>query len=336
MKDDDVNGQNFYLFATPSAFPGIGGTSNTTVGGLTAGDSYEFRIRADYTDGTVSEYFGGGYQTAIISAPAVSVTQFISVVDGSTHLKLSWSGEEAGGGVQVEVRGDPYAGPEWHLLLMGDEDHESWPSEFGGSENGWGAPPALGEQGYITDPAVRGDGTYTYRVRYSAPDGEPSAWSGPSSGTVDNFGETSLAHDLQMRASEVNSSGTSFTIAWSEDVPAQSSLSCALFISDGSESSLDRWDAVPGGVQLDNNFAQNDGNSQITQPFTAEVTGLSPGTTYWVTLWTIPSGAAFPDPFPNPTQYLAASGKTTGQLVTPPPSAPLFCPGPRKCPRWMK
>jgi hypothetical protein len=68
---DEVARDNRYLIGTPGPVDSSG-QGSVTLTGLTLDDTYLFRIRADHSDGTVSDYSGGQVTPTGLPAPTFS------------------------------------------------------------------------------------------------------------------------------------------------------------------------------------------------------------------------------------------------------------------------
>jgi hypothetical protein len=108
-EDTSIAGTNFYNIRTTS------GTGTMTVG-LTGGDSYQFRIRADHNDGSVSDYVSGGVSIPLSDTPGLSGQTF-TIFDGRygpvQEIEVGWSGASVSDGINLEVKSSAWAGNAW-------------------------------------------------------------------------------------------------------------------------------------------------------------------------------------------------------------------------------
>ena len=306
---DEGAGTNYQLIATPgpvtfdpnSVLGSLLGTGTTTVGGLVPGDTYDFRIRADHAGGTASRYappvtIGLG----LPAAPSVVATLWYQ--DAGTfgmwpHDQLGWRGVPAGDGVQIQVRGDAYAGPGWHDL-DNDQGGDDWPADVSG-------PAADGSEGEVYDPGLTIlTGTYEYRVRGTGPGGTVTAWSNPASVSLGSVGGPGPALSL-------SSTDTTVTVTWA-----------------GSALVMQQEGVTP--YSTDEAYAHSYAPTGLPDPatntYSVTYTDLTPGTYYdFVALY----GAGTPyDADPGATQSyvlfatIGRGGIRTTGVAQPAPAAP--------------
>ncbi len=185
---DVASGENYHLYNI-YGHPDAGGNGLDTVG-VTPGQ-WDFRIRADKVDGTVSDYSETQWTVATATAGSATATM-LQVSDGSggttPSLQLSVSGLPPAGGVAIEVRGDAYPGGQWHLVNDGEDN--AWPL---------GSPDETGAELTLFDPGVTvAGGNYEYRVQGSEPDGQPTDWSTATSATFPNTTTGPRAFSLEV------------------------------------------------------------------------------------------------------------------------------------------
>ena len=93
LEEEDITaGQNFALVQTPPAVA-AGGTESAQIYGLISGDTYIFRMRADLSDGTVTEYAQSNPVTITeLSSPDANVLVTTDAVIGRQAITLEWTG----------------------------------------------------------------------------------------------------------------------------------------------------------------------------------------------------------------------------------------------------
>jgi hypothetical protein len=306
--EDQTIGENFHTVDVVGAV-NPSGWETTNFYDLNVGDTYLFRIRADYTDGTVSAYVGGSVTITSEILPNLSVS---AVTIGRTPLLLvGWSGILPEASVTIETRGTPFPGDAWHLITYSSNEDGGWPSDYQGDQSG---TPITGYggglQGYILNPMVIGAGTYQYRIRSTDDDGNPTAWTSPQSGTI---GSMSDGGSLSLTSTD-----TTITAAMTVTVPPNESGPVTLYMDkDGT------GETFPDGLGLMEVFEGTETDSSgdgTTLLFTYTASNLSPSTTYDFVLCTDPD----PDDgeFPESAQFAKGSIATTGTATGIVPAAP--------------
>jgi hypothetical protein len=167
--EDQTIGQNFYLFSQSGAV-GSTSTGTTTISGLTTGDMYAFRIRADHTDTTVSNYVSASFAPSggsiEVSASATKNTTVNEDDPGYYLLDVTWNAAD-----QFDATGAPLTGydVQWRgSSLVG---------------NGWASLGALPDQqalSYLGATELQCDvdrgETGQFRVCAEYSDGTSSGW----------------------------------------------------------------------------------------------------------------------------------------------------------------
>ena len=153
LEEEDLTaGTNFQLVTQPSAIT-PGGPAEIVVLGVTPGNQYQFRIRADLADGTVTAYTTTSLNLPEVGGPTLTATHGVYGAD------LSWSGgADTADGYVLQYR------PSQTALWM-------W----------YGSPvhvPGTSISAYVGDPGL----SFDYRVR--ADDGGAS-WSNVAQATAD-------------------------------------------------------------------------------------------------------------------------------------------------------
>ena len=287
---DLTAGQNYQCVSNPGPLNATG--VGTQADGVTPGDSYEFRVRADLSDGLVTGWADQAYDAPIAPAPTVTASMVtVDYGDGygdggtSTFLRLAWDGltaVDAGESVQVEVQGTPYPGTQWRGLEITDDDY-------------YGLP---GVQGYADNPGVFGAGDYTYRLRGVGPGGLVTAWSDPTSAVaVGDVGDAGPALTLSSTDTTVTATRPTGSELWMQagDQPYGPVL---------------LGEPLPGDLSPYGTDDEQAGTTAIT------VTGLTPGTTYYFV-----AGQPLDADDPTELLYTRSSVATTG--TAPVPAVPL-------------
>ena len=122
----DSDEDNYYWIDTST-----GSARSYTVGGLTSGDDYKFRIRADRPDGTVTAYVGADFDLPFEQKPSVTAAPQYPYPFYPIELTIT---QPTGVGLEiisynVEWRGTSVPGHGWHDAgeiyqgNLGDDDH---------------------------------------------------------------------------------------------------------------------------------------------------------------------------------------------------------------------
>jgi hypothetical protein len=177
--EDENTGENFHLFAQPGAVNPATGSETVPVTGLTPGDMYEFRVRADHADGTVSDYSSIIPYTAQTPQPPdddddgdpgvptpydVTLTPDSDGVWTDMDLSLQYQNEDLSTGgrfdangvdsmkLQLLVPADPYG-------VLNDNDAHGW------YDNSWTNPSGKPDE---YDGFLQATPGFIYRVAYAA------------------------------------------------------------------------------------------------------------------------------------------------------------------------
>ena len=298
---DDLGGYELEDAHGTSNFQRLGDGLPYASAGLTSdalnwGEAYTYRIRADFTDGTVGDWVvATPYPVPILAAPAFTADTFTDS-GGTLRTRVAWTGIPADASVKIEVNTDTYAGlTAWHDVPYGDDPE--WPTNDGSGDTA-DAPPA-GAEGYAIDPGVtvRG-GRYDYRVCYVADNDEPSYW---TAGQTVSLGDAA-GPGLTLAP---GTDGTAVTVSWTvPGAAADTSVSCALYYHGRGNQVIQ----IPTGNNVP---ADNEGNNGGTsgvgpRPVSYTLTGLTPGTTYDFSLITTTAGGG-----PAPAYAFSTASATT-------------------------
>ena len=162
---DEQSPDNYQLIATPGPV-GPSHAASTTVTGLTPGDTYDFRMRADHVGGTASRYtLPAILSPAATPAPTLAVSTY-DLGAGDEEVRVGWSGVPTDGSVQIQVTGDGYAGEQWHPIAFNDDGSQSFPAT---GTSGYAAKGVTsGLEGYVDGYGMvwfGWPGVHTYRLR---------------------------------------------------------------------------------------------------------------------------------------------------------------------------
>jgi hypothetical protein len=115
---DTATGANYDLIALLPA-----GQQSYDIGGVATGDGYNVRLRADYTDGSVSNYSTQSITLTPSLTPTVTATP-VDDGDGDHEIEVAWTlpGGTADDdtAVSIEYRGTSTAGAGWVEIDQGD------------------------------------------------------------------------------------------------------------------------------------------------------------------------------------------------------------------------
>ena len=110
--EDQTTGENYHDIPSDmesglpeSVVAAANGTGGETVSGLTSGDDYQFRIRADLVNGTATDYAGTSLAIPSLVAPSISA-------GGDGSLDINFAAGNATG-FQYESQGGAEPGPGW-------------------------------------------------------------------------------------------------------------------------------------------------------------------------------------------------------------------------------
>jgi hypothetical protein len=306
-EDTSIAGTNFYNIGTPTS-------TGTMAVSLTPGDTYLFRIRADHTDNSVSDYVQSDPVTIVqADAPTLSVeTLNVQLPDGSTvpEIRVGWSGGSESYGINLEVKSAAFAGNAWAGIWYGDQGSGAWPEDNQGASPD--PDPFSEDDGFTLDPGVFGPGTYTYRIQSRDANGNPTRWSAPQSATI--AGPSGPAPQLTV-------SGNTITATW----PASSGDGPLVMSQDGNTP------YIGNGETFINQLTDVQYNAS-NQTYSVTAGNLQPGTKYDFVLWTAISGTAYGGgdievgALTNETDYSFGDASATIAEVAPGavPTAPAF------------
>ncbi len=282
--EDQQTGENFHnpASATCEPFPGpvdANGNGTESVGGLTLGDTYAFRIRADLSDGTATGYASTSFQVPGLAAPSLSVGSDKSVTV-TYHAGSAY-------GFEFESRGWSQPGPDWRT-------YSELPGPFA----------ALGATGGTVADAVDIFQAAELRVRADTPAG-PTLWSDPQA--CDDSSPTIDLPTPTVTAVAVSPTEVDVTVDTDAAESADAGFGYEVRLADATGGAAEARDQVQRTAPLNPN-----NSPQQTFAFT----GLTPGTTYAATARSVDSsdddhyGAGY-------SGYAAATPATTPGGVRP-------------------
>ena len=271
---DEQSPDNYQLIATPGPV-GPSHAASTTVTGLTPGDTYDFRMRADHVGGTASRYtLPAILSPAATPAPTLAVSTY-DLGAGDEEVRVGWSGVPTDGSVQIQVTGDGYAGEQWHPIAFNDDGSQSFPAT---GTSGYAAKGVTsGLEGYVDGYGMvwfGWPGVHTYRLRGAVDAaGDVTAWTQPQS--VDYKVSVPVGGPL-----DVGLAATATTVTVSYQGPLAGFGESQVFLQP-----LDR-----PGYTVGDSFGSDGGyvgaGSGVEPQQVKTLTGLRPGTTYAVCVCT--------------------------------------------------
>jgi hypothetical protein len=309
--EDSTTGENFHIIGPPrgpvfATTPGGSGSAGILYP-IIPGDVYNFRLRVDRTDGTVSDYVSASGSIALNDGINLSAKVVVQTDPdtGSPYdeVQVGWQATTGNTSVQLEVMSSFYPGSGWNSVWNGEvpEGSGMWPGDL--SYQGSNSNP------YIVNPGVRGPGTYTYRARTLDQNANWTKWSTTQQLIVGNIDDLLHPASGYYGVPHASVNGTTITVTWlAGDGGAKLLLApevSGIIVGDG-----ELLPVISGTYD------------SATNLYTAVLTNEQPATTYDISDWepyTV-DGDGAPDTFKAFNTVVTTGGTPPGVTPTAPAS----------------